>query len=180
MEHTIKTLLGQGKSQRRIAQDLGISRKVVRRIKKQLDDQLPSKGYERAKQLEAYASQIDTYVEQDWSAVLIHQKLREKHGLQVSYATVRCFTAERKGQEVFVPMSCAAGEEGQVDFGYVGRFVQGDGREVKVWVFCMVLSHSRYGYYEVVTDREWRHFCAAIFMLLSISEGCRIGCCWII
>jgi transposase len=55
-------------------------------------------------------------------------------------------------------MHCSPGEEAQVDFGYLGVFDRGDGSKVKVWVFCMVLSHSRLGYFEAVTDQSVETF----------------------
>lgn len=153
MENTIKTLLAQGKGQRAIARDLGISRKVVRRIKEQLISSEPTKGYEREKQLDAHKDLIKEYLGAELSATLIHQKLKSKHGIDVSYSTVRRCVSEMKHREVFVPLHSSPGEEGQVDFGYLGRFTLEDGTTVKVWVFCMVLSHSRYAYYEAVTDQ---------------------------
>lgn len=58
----------------------------------------------------------------------------------------------------FVPMHSEAGEESQVDFGYLGRFTTTAGRKVKVWCFSIVLSHSRYSYHEVVLDQRVKTF----------------------
>jgi len=55
-------------------------------------------------------------------------------------------------------MHSAAREEAQVDFGYLGVFERSDGTKVKVWVFCLVLSHSRLGYFEAVTDQSVETF----------------------
>ena len=38
MQHTIKTLLAQGKSERAIERELGIHRSVVRRFKKEISE----------------------------------------------------------------------------------------------------------------------------------------------
>jgi hypothetical protein len=40
-----------------------------------------------------------------------------------------------------------------VDYGYLGKFIK-DGKLIKVWGFSMVLSYSRYAYYEVVTNQS--------------------------
>jgi transposase len=154
MHNTIKTLLEKGKSQRAIARELKISRKVVRRIKTELEEKHSPGRYHREKQLSAYEEQIKTYLDSDLSAVLIHQRLQDKHGLQVSYSTVRRFVAGLKSQEAYVPIQTGIGEEAQVDFGYLGKFQQEDGSWVKVWVFNMLLSYSRYAYYEIVTDQS--------------------------
>jgi hypothetical protein len=64
-----------------------------------------------------------------------------------------------KSREVYVPVLTPPGQEAQVDFGYLGRF-QKSGKPVKVWVFSMVLSHSRYAYYCLVTDQKVATFIA--------------------
>ncbi|MEO1260311.1 MAG: IS21 family transposase, partial [Bacteroidota bacterium] len=127
MEHTIKTLLAQGKSQRRISRELGISRKVVRRIKSQLESDIPTKGYHREGKLDRHEETVQFYLDKGLSAVLIHQKLVSVHGLAISYHTVRRFVSGLKGQEVFVPIVTDPGEEAQVDFGYLGKFDLEDG-----------------------------------------------------
>ena len=47
-----------------------------------------------------------------------------------------------------------AGEEAQVDFGYVGLLPNNDGKKAKAWVFNMRLSYSRLDYYEIVYDQK--------------------------
>ena len=154
MHNTIKTLLEKGKSQREISRELQISRKVVRRIKTEIEQEHPPSHYARGKKLDAYQEQIKAYLESDLTAVLIHQRLAHKHGLQISYSSVRKFVAGLKDKEVYVPIQTARGQEAQVDFGYLGKFKQADGQLVKAWVFSMILSYSRYAYYEVVTDQS--------------------------
>lgn len=154
MQHAIKALSEQGKSQREIARQLGIHRKAVRRIQKELAGQKPPGQYSRPKKMDGYEGQVKEYLEQGLSAQLIWQRLHQGKGLEVSYPTVRRFVFALKGQECFVPMLCDPGEEAQVDFGYLGRFVLPDGSSVKVWGFSMVLSYSRYAYYEVVLDQS--------------------------
>lgn len=159
MYHTIKTLLEQGKSQRFIAEHLGIHRKTVKQIQERIDQGLGPPVYERDKKLNGYADQIGEYLKQDLSRVLIHRRLVEDHGLAVSYTTVVRFVNQLQGQgQSFVPMHSEAGEEAQVDFGYLGRFTTTAGRKVKVWCFSIVLSHSRYSYHEVVLDQRVKTF----------------------
>ena len=154
MHNTIKTLLERGKSQRAIARELKISRKVVRRIKRELEASQPPGSYQRGKQLDAYSTQLEGYLKQGLSAVLIHQRMVQKHGLQISYSSVRRYVAGLKDPEAYVPIERAIGEEVQVDFGYLGKFETSDGGLIKVWAFNMVLSYSRYAYYELVTDQS--------------------------
>ncbi len=159
IQTTVKTLLSRGVSRRQISDQLGIHRKVIKRIERDLSKGGVSKGYLRPKKLGAYEEEIKGLLRADWTAELIHQKLVKEHSLSVSYTTVSRFVRELKAnREAFVPMLSAAGEEAQVDFGYLGVFVRADGKKVKVWVFCMVLSHSRYGYFEAVTDQSVETF----------------------
>ena len=159
MHHTIKTLLSKGLSHRSIAEDLGINRSVVRRVAREIETGQPAGQYSRDKKLTGYESQIKDWLSSDLTGVLIHQRLVGDYGLSVSYGTVRRMINSLKSSEVFVPLHSDPGEEVQVDFGYMGRFER-NGKEIKVWVFCMLLSHSRYGYYEVVTDQSIPTFLA--------------------
>jgi len=165
---TINTLYEQGKSKRQIALSLGVHRKVVNRVIKSVEKTKRgeashlAKASQRFKQLSGHEERIKNWVEEDvLSSELIHQRLIQDYGLKVSYATVnRCarqFRPQVKG-ESFVPMHSALGEEAQVDFGYLGLFQMPDGSSCKIWVFCMVLARSRYGYYEVVRDQKQETF----------------------
>ena len=60
---------------------------------------------------------------------------------------------EFKASEVYLPLVCDPGEEAQVDFGYMGRFLKNE-KMVKVWCFAMTLSYSRYSYWQLVTDQS--------------------------
>jgi transposase len=156
---TVKTLLSNGVSRRKIAEQLGIHRRVIKRIERDLADKSGRVGYHREKLLAGSEQLIKDFLAADLTAELIHQKLVKEHSLSVSYATVSRFVRQLKADvESFVPMPGFAGEEAQVDFGYLGVFDRGDGTKVKAWVFCMVLSHSRLGYFEAVTDQSVETF----------------------
>jgi transposase len=156
---TVKTLLSKGFSRRKIAEQLGIHRKVIKRIEQGLSSGSGRDCYLREKKLAGFEQQVKDLLLLDLTAELIHQKLVKEHSLSVSYATVSRFVRQLKANpESFVPMHCAAGAEAQVDFGYLGVFERSDGTKVKVWVFCMVLSHSRLGYFEAVTDQSVETF----------------------
>jgi transposase len=159
IQTTVKTLLKRGVSRRQISAQLGIHRKVIKRIERDLTKGERPSGYFRSKKLRAYEEEIKSWLGNEWTAELIHRNLVKKHCIDVSYATVSRFVRGLKAEgESYVPMLAAAGEEAQVDFGYLGAFVRADGTKVKVWVFCMVLSHSRLGYFEAVTDQRVETF----------------------
>jgi transposase/predicted secreted protein len=156
---TVKTLLKKGISHRQISSTLGIHRKVIKRIEQEPDEGLGCSSYHRARKLDGYEDQIKLLLNADWTAELIHKKLIKEHALNVSYATVSRFVRSLKSSaEAYVPMETGAGEEAQVDFGYLGKFKRSDGSQVKCWVFCMVLSYSRFSYFEVVTNQSLETF----------------------
>ena len=154
MKFTVKTLLDRGYSQRAISRELDISRKTV----KKYFDEINSTGVqiskiERDKKLNVYFDNIKEWYQQDFTGVLIQEKLLKEKGVKISYASVSRYLKQFKTQEVYIPLIAKAGEEGQVDFGYLGRFIK-DNKLVKVWCFSMVLSHSRYSYHCLVTDQS--------------------------
>ncbi len=158
MIFTVKTLHEKGYSQRAISRELGISRKTV---KKYLD-KIKSEGVkvpkiEKEKVLNQYHEDIKSWYQQGLSGVLIQEKLLKEKSLKTSYATVSRYLKQFKTSEVYIPLLAKPGEEAQVDFGYLGRFVKDD-KTVKVWVFSMVLSHSRYSYNCLVTDQSIKSF----------------------
>lgn len=158
MKFTVKTLLEKGYSQRAISKELGISRKTV---KKYLDE-INTVGIlipkiTKEKILNKYFEQIKDWHSMGLTAVLIHEKLIKEKSLTVSYPSVARFVRQFTYVETYVPLLAKPGEEAQVDFGYLGRFIK-DGKAVKVWAFSMVLSHSRYSYNCLVTDQSVESF----------------------
>jgi hypothetical protein len=57
-----------------------------------------------------------------------------------------------------------------VDFGYLGRFTKED-KSVKVWVFSMVLSYSRYSYYCLALDQKVSTFIACHIKAFEYFTG---------
>jgi transposase len=96
-------------------------------------------------------------------ASVIHQRLVDEHGLAVSAASFRrymraTFPAElRRGEVVVWRPDVDPGDEAQVDYGYMGSWVDPrSGRRRRVWAFSMVLSYSRhlFVYPVVVMDQQ--------------------------
>ncbi len=171
MYYTIKTLLSQGKSLRQISKELGVCRKTVSRIKAALDSgQVGPALQTRAKVLDEHQGQITQYYEEGLTAHLIHRRLTQEKGLSVSYPSVARCVERLKKHEVFIPLQSAPGEEAQVDFGYMGTF-QSHGKPVKVWVFSMVLSHSRYAYYRLVTTQKISAFIECHYKAFEYFAG---------
>ena len=87
----------------------------------------------------------------------IHDILSREAGFSGSYSSVYRFvrTIEPRPPEAFVRVETPPGEEAQVDFGYAG-FLRDprSGQMRKSWAFVMTLSFSRHQYVELVFDQE--------------------------
>ncbi len=108
-------------------------------------------------QLEPYRNQIVEWMEKSGMSIfLVHKKLA---GLmvEVSLSSVQRFVGKLRKAEVYIPVLTAPGEEAQVDYGYLGEFIR-DGKKIKVWVFIMVLSYSRYAFYSLATEQTAQSF----------------------
>lgn len=157
---TIITLYKQGESQRKIARLVGHDRKTVRKIIKRYKEEGITESTKNSKisALEGYKDLIIGLMEKEMSGVRIHEELR-KEGLEISYPSVARYVESIKGKNnVCVRFHTEAGEEAQVDFGYVGLLPKKDGKKGKAWVFNMRLSYSRLDYYEIVNDQSVETF----------------------
>ena len=157
---TIITLYKQGESQRKIARLVGHDRKTVRRIIKLYKEKGIIEPIKKQKEsiLDGYKELIIELMEKDISGVRIHEELI-KEGLKISYPSVARYLESIKGKNnVCVRFHTKAGEEAQVDFGYVGLVPSNNGKKGKAWVFNMRLSYSRLDYYEIVNDQKVETF----------------------
>jgi len=53
-----------------------------------------------------------------------------------------------------IHITTEAGQEGQVDFGYIGKMPDNSGKNRKLYVFVMTLSHSRHRYVEFTFSQD--------------------------
>lgn len=154
MKYTVKTLLEKGFSQRAISRELGISRKSVKKFFDEINTtgiQIPQMNKDKI--LDKYFEQIRDWYQLGITGVLIQEKLLKEKSLKISYSSVSRYLSQFKTSEVYIPLIAKAGQEAQVDFGYLGKFIKND-KAVKVWCFSMVLSHSRYSYNCLVTNQN--------------------------
>lgn len=100
--------------------------------------------------IDAHRERIEEMLKTN-TATTVHQRLRDEHGLSVGISSFRRYVwlefpeqiAESK-VTVLRP-DVAAGEEAQVDYGYLGRWLDpGTGRFRRIWAFVMVLAFSRH------------------------------------
>jgi transposase len=98
----------------------------------------------------------------------IHQRLRDEHGLDASVASFRRWVRAnlpeelRRGSVKVLGHTPPAGQEAQVDYGRLGRWVDpATGKPVTVWAFVMVLSHCRHMFVYPVLKMDQRAWCEA-------------------
>ncbi len=161
MHTTILTLWKQGKSKHEIARITQRDRKTIRKIIRKYEEtgvESPS-VFHKESALRHYHTEIISYLESGLSGVRIYEKLQEL-GCGIGYSGVKRYIAKLKvTQKICVRFHSEPGEEGQVDFGYVGLMPDPkSGKRKKAWAFNMRLSYSRLDYYEIVFDQKVETF----------------------
>jgi transposase len=145
-----RAVLVEGRSQRGVAREFGISREMV---SKMLRYAVPP-GYQRQQpvkrpKLGPWLGVIDAILEEDkkrparqrHTSKRIFERLREEHGFTGGYTIVKDYVHGQKlrGQEMFIPLAHPAGEA-QGDFGEALVVVAGV--EQKAHYLAMDLPHS--------------------------------------
>jgi transposase len=161
---SVRALHEEGVPKKRIARQLGLDRRTVRkyisRIARGANEPRRSRV---ASKLDPFLDAVASKVAQGLSAVQIYQDLCGTAGFDACYETVKraVRTLRRTEPEVYCRMSFAPGEEAQIDFGDIGMLLV-DGQARRVWLFAMTLCFSRYSYYELVLDQTVPTFLGVI------------------
>ena len=168
--------LQAGQSERAIQRETGIHRRTVKRyrewaeeqgllggrlpdlptLQRMLEETLPEEPPPQSiSTVGPYQELVKKMRSQNVEIAAIHQRLQER-GFEGSYMAVYRFVRklEPREPEATVRVETAPGEEAQVDFGYAGKMLDGDGELRKSWGFVMTLSHSRHQYVEFVFDQK--------------------------
>ena len=154
---TIETLWKKHKNKSLIARLTSHDWKTVAKKIKEIERGKYPKKKPHPRILDSCKEQIIKYLEEDLSAVKIHEKLQEK-GMKVGYSTVKDYIGSiKKRDNIFIRMHTLPAEEAQVDFGYTG-YTPFQGKKRKTWVFNMRLPYSRLDYYEAVYDQRVETF----------------------
>lgn len=164
-------------SERRIAQDLKMSRITVRKYaqlakqKGYLEQgrQLPSEAElhsalggevpvkRQVSSVEPYRQVVAEWRKQGVEMTAIWLRLQENYGFTGAYGSVRRFVhqLEPKQVEAVVRVHTEPGEDLQVDFGAVGQLYDPvTQRQRKAYVFVATLCYSRHQYAELVFDQK--------------------------
>jgi transposase len=147
----------EGWSTRRIARELRVSRKTIRRCVDR-SESTEEPRYRRTKPVAAprigpYQEIIDEWLRADQraprkqrhTARRIWERLREEYGADLVESTVRRYVAKRRSEiaprvEAFLHLTFPPGETAQVDWGEA--MVMVGGRTTRVHTFCMRLCYS--------------------------------------
>jgi transposase len=166
-----------GESERRIAQDMRISRPTVHKyheIAKQKgylgqSDAPPSDGQlkealgpgvqapRQVSTVEPYREAIQSWLKQGVEMTAIWLRLQENYGYKGGYSSIRRFVhrLEPVEPEAFIRVQSEPGEDMQVDFGSVGQLYDPVTRRLRTaYVFVATLCYSRHQYAELVFDQK--------------------------
>ncbi|WP_436502041.1 IS21 family transposase [Actinokineospora sp. HUAS TT18] len=98
----------------------------------------------------------------------IWQRLADEHGLSASVASLKRYVAanlpeeDRRAQVTVLRDDPPAGEEAQIDYGYLGSWTDPvGGRKKRVWAFVMVLACSRLMFVRPVLTMDQRSWTEA-------------------
>jgi len=157
--HEIKRLHIEEKfSAYKIAQELGIDRKTVKRWLKRPKFEMRSGGKEPTV-LNQFKKQIQIYLDRhDYSAVQLYDKIKDA-GYTGSLSTVRNYVRKvRKAKpKAYLTLNFLPGEAAQVDFAYCG-YIQLETVRRRLYAFVMTLCYSRMTYLEFIMQQNQEHF----------------------
>jgi transposase len=90
---------------------------------------------------------------------ITHTQIRRlllAEGVKVSNRSVNRYIQQAfpKIPKSTIHIKTEAGQEGQVDFGYIGKMQDSSGKNRTLYVFVMTLSHSRYRYVEFTFSQD--------------------------
>ena len=161
VQQSIKLLKSKGWSDHRIARELGINRRTVKRYasgSKCTNAHTGKRG--PVSQCEPHCDRIKEAYQSGLSIERIHQDLKTDYGFCGSYHSIRRFV---KSLEVDEPervyrMECEPGQQAQIDYGTLYLPIGENRRLKKVHVLLVTLSHSRKAYVEAVLKQNTESF----------------------
>ena len=118
--------------------------------------------------IEVHRDYVARQLELGVTLATIHQRLRDERGLDASVASFRRWVRANLPEELrrrsvkVLGHTPPAGQEAQVDYGRLGRWVDpATGKPATVWAFVMVLSHCRHMFVYPVLKMDQQAWCEA-------------------
>lgn len=173
---TIIYRLRSQQSNRKISRELGVHRTIVSKLRslainnQWLNPELPMPSDEeiakmwnpkikmQSHPLDIYKEQIAQWHKEGISSVVVHQLLKDRCSCDVQ--AIRRYRNKHfpKSIKPVMVRSTVPGRDLELDFGYLGKFLDDDKVIRKVWLFSFRLRHSRKAYREVVLDQNVETF----------------------
>lgn len=173
--------LRKGQSQRLINREIGIDREIIGKIFKlasiqnwldsaspmpsdeEIDKVWKSKSNTKDHILTSYHDDIVKWHNAEYSAVVIHKLIQDKCPCNIQVVRRYLKKYLPKPLKPIMVRSTHPGKDMDVDFGYLGLFLDKYGSPKKTWIFSARLRHSRKAYREIVLNQT-----AATFLLCHI------------
>ena len=155
-----------------IATQLELHPDVVKRVLGLGVPRTPSQM--KARMVDPYREVIDDTLRRypKLLATRLHDMLRER-GFRGSVRTLREHVAlvrPRRRREIYLTTETLAGEQAQVDWAFVGKLPFAGG-ERQLWLFVMVLAHSRAIWGEFVLDLSVHSLCRSLVRASTAFGG---------
>ena len=172
--------LRQGHSSRLISRDIKIDRSIIKKIRalsilhQWLDSSLAmptdeeiskfwnsTSKIQKPHQLDLHRDYLEQWRKEGYSAVVMHQLIKDKCTCDVQ--SIRRYINKYFPKQVDPVMvrNTVPGQDLDIDFGYLGKFLDDEGVVRKAWVFSFRLRHSRRTYRQVVLDQSSNTFLLA-------------------
>ncbi len=168
----IRFLFNQNKQTiSQISREVNLSRLTVRRILNNDNEQRKRK--KRVSKLDSYKEEIQYILTQQpaLSNILILQRLKQK-GYQGGRSILSDYllALRRKDNQAYLNIETLPGREAQADWAYCGEISCG-GYKRKLYMFCMVMSFSRYLYIEFTVSMKLSTFLCCHINALNFFGG---------
>lgn len=178
-EQAIVGLKAQGWSDRRIAKELGLNRRTVKRYNdsKCAIAQTGKRG--PISKCAVYKTEITQWYESGLSIERIHSDLVREHDFKGSYFSVYRFVQSldiSESKRVY-RMECEPGQEAQIDYGTLYLRIGEDGRLKKIHLLLITLSHSRKSYVEAVLTQHSESFLRSLENAFRYFGGVPLQLC---
>lgn len=181
-------------SDRCINKDLKVHRTIIREIRalavahQWLDLALPmpsdeqiakvwnKKPKDMSHPLDPHKKQLEQWSKEGLSSVVIQQLLKDKCSCDVQ--VIRRYRQKHFAKQIEPVMIryTIPGKDMDLDFGYLGKFLD-DKRELKkVWLFSLRLRHSRKTYREIVLDQKISTFLMGHVHAFEHFNGVPVNC----
>jgi len=172
--------LREGHSDRRIGREVKIDRSIVKKIRAlsilhqwlntssaMPTDEDISKFWnstskiQKQHPLDLYRNHLEQWKREGYSAVVMHQLLKDQCPCDAQ--AIRRYLNKNFPDQVDPVMvrNTIPGQDLDIDFGYLGKFLDDEGALRKAWVFSFRLRHSRRAYRELVLDQSAKTFLQA-------------------